>query len=285
MRFTTFAFLSLLAVCALSGSCSDSSGPTTPPPQDTTTVDTPATIYTYTVVNVYPHDRNASTQGLVFDDGFLYEGTGPYAGSSVRKVELETGAVLDIHRLPSNYFGEGIAIREYTVLRGWRIVREKRIVQLTYVEHVGFIYDQATLDSLGLFYYPTEGWGLTYDGANFIMSDGTSMLRFWDPMTFEQVDSLDVFDDSLAVTQLNELEYIKGKIYANVWKTNRVAIISPATGQVEGWIELGGLLRPEDMFPPPGVLNGIAYDRAGDRLFVTGKLWPKLFEVNIVPMP
>jgi glutamine cyclotransferase len=168
-------------------------------------------------------------------------------------------------------FGEGIAIRG------------NRIIELTWRSGIGFIYDKTSFDSLAAFHYPTEGWGITYDGAHFIMSDGTSMLRFWDPVTLAQVDSVRVFDDTLAVTQLNELEYIKGKIYANVWKSERVAIISPQTGRVEGWIDLSGLLTPADKIVPVDVLNGIAYDKDSDRLFVTGKLWPKLFEIQIVP--
>lgn len=265
-------FLVLCVLCTLSTSCSHSSNPTTPPPPaDTTHSDTTAIVYTYNVINVYPHRRDAFTEGLVFENGFLYEGTGGYGGSSIRKVQLETGTVLQMRLLPSTYFGEGITIYE------------NEIIQLTWKSQTGFIYEKASFDSLGSFHYPTEGWGITYDGSRFIMSDGTSMLRFWDPLTFQQVDSVQVFDDTLAVTELNELEYVKGKIYANVWRSERVAIISPQTGQVEGWIELGGLLTRDDKIPPVDVLNGIAYDKDNDRLFVTGKLWPKLFEIKIVP--
>ncbi|MCX5800837.1 MAG: glutaminyl-peptide cyclotransferase [Candidatus Eisenbacteria bacterium] len=271
-RATAFIFAFLLTPYALSTSCSHSCTPViSSSPDDTSFSDTTVTIYTYKVVNVYLHDRNALTEGLVFEDGFLYEGTGGYGGSSIRKVELETGEVLQKHVLPSTYFGEGIAIHG------------DRIIELTYKSCVGFIYDKVSFDSLGTFQYPTQGWGITYDGARLIMSDGTSMLRFWDPITLEQVDSIEVHDDTLAVTQLNELECVEGKIYANVWKSERVAIISPATGRVEGWIELGGLLTDDDKIYPVDVLNGIAYDKDKKRLFVTGKLWPKLFEIEIEP--
>jgi glutamine cyclotransferase len=264
--------VSLIALCVPFTSCSRSPKPiTSPSPEDTTHSDTTVIVYTYNIVNVYPHDRNAFTEGLVFENGFLYEGTGGYGGSSVRKVQLETGTVLQMHLLPTIYFGEGI------------VIHENKIIELTWKSHVGFIFDKTSLDSLGAFYYPTEGWGITYDGTHLIMSDGTSMLRFWDPLTLAQVDSIQVFDDTLAVTELNELEYIKGKIYANVWKSDRVAIISPQTGQVESWIDLSGLLSPGDKVPPIDVLNGIAYDKDNDRLFVTGKWWPKLFEIEIVP--
>jgi glutamine cyclotransferase len=268
----SFTLVSVVALCVLSSSCSRcSKPPTSATPQDTTHSDTTVVIYTYKIINVFSHDINAFTEGLVFDNGFLYEGTGSYGGSSVRKVRLETGEVLQIHRMPTIYFGEGIAIYQ------------NRIVQLTFTSRIGFIYNKASFDSLGAFYYPTEGWGLTYDGTHLIMSDGTSMLRFWNPVTLEQVDSIQVFDDTLAVTQLNELEYVKGKIYANVWKSDRIAIISPQTGRVEGWIDLSGILTFTPQIPAPDVLNGIAYDKDTDRLFVTGKYWPKLFEIMILP--
>jgi glutamine cyclotransferase len=265
-----FLTLALLPVLNAGCSCSDNSKSTRPP----TTVDTTVT-YTYLVVNVYPHDKWAFTQGLVFRDT-LYEGTGTYGGSSIRKVHLETGAVLQIRYLPSIYFfGEGITI--------W----EDKILQLTWRDNVGFIYDWVTFDSLGSFTYPTEGWGLTHDGTHLIMSDGTDWLRFWDPVTFLPVDSIQVYevrpDTTLPVTGLNELEYINGKIYANVYMTDRIAIISPDSGKVEAYIDLAGLLSPEDISIDTGVLNGIAYDEVGGRLFVTGKYWPKLFEIDVVP--
>jgi glutaminyl-peptide cyclotransferase len=272
LRSVTFALVPLVTLGLLAVSCSHcSKPPTVPTLPDTTHSDTTVVIYTYKIVNVFPHDPYAFTEGLVFENGFLYEGTGSYGGSSVRKVRLETGEVLQIHRMPTIYFGEGIAIYQ------------NRIIQLTFTSRVGFIYDKTTFDSLDAFYYPTEGWGLTYDGTHLIMSDGTSMLRFWNPVTLEQVDSIQVFDDTLAVRQLNELEYVKGKIYANVWKSNRIAIISPQTGRVQGWIDLSGILTSVAQIPYPDVLNGIAYDKDTDRLFVTGKYWSELFEIQIVP--
>ena len=251
----------------LAVSCSHTSKPTAPPvPPDTT-----VTFYTYEIVNKFPHSRDAFTEGLLYDGGFLYEGTGGYGGSSIRKVDLTTGAVLQKRMLPTIYFGEGI------------VIHQNRIIELTWSSRIGFIYDKATFDSLDLFHYPTEGWGMTTDGTRLIMSDGTSMLRFWNPATLEQVDSIQVKDRGVPVTVLNELEYIRGKIYSNVWKTDRVAIISPRTGRVEGWIDLSGLLTDEDRILPVDVLNGIAYDSGAGRLFVTGKLWPWLFEIKLVP--
>ena len=227
-------------------------------------------VYTYNITNSYPHDRNAFTEGLVFEDGFLYEGTGHYGNSSLRRVQLETGNVLQIRELSPEFFGEGITIYG------------NEIVQLTWQSHVGFVYDKNSFELLQEFDYPTEGWGVTHDGTRLIMSDGTSTLHFLDPQTFEETGQLEVFDNNGPVTRLNELEYIQGEIYANVWQTDRIAIIAPATGRVVGWIDLVGLLTAEDRSQPVDVLNGIAYDADNDRLFVTGKLWPKLFEIELV---
>ena len=229
--------------------------------------------YTYTVVNVYPHDKTAFTEGLVYDNGFLYEGTGIPGRSQVRREDLLTGTVLQSVDLPSPYFGEGITIFGNT------------IIELTWQSNIGFVYDKLTFALLQTFSYPTEGWGLTHNGKNLIMSDGTATLHFLDPVTFAEVSSLDVYDENGPVPLLNELEYIKGEIYANVWLTDRIARISPVTGQVVGWIDLTGLLSPADIVFPIDVLNGIAYDAKNDRLFVTGKLWPKLFEIDLVPLP
>jgi glutamine cyclotransferase len=228
-------------------------------------------VYTYTVVNTYPHDRSAFTEGLVYEDGVLYEGTGLYGNSSLRRVDLETGDVLQISELPSEYFGEGITIYG------------DEIIQLTYKSHIGFVYDKDSFELLQEFHYSTEGWGITYDGEHLIMSDGTSTLHFLDPQTFEEVGQLGVYGSNGPVTNLNELEYVQGEIYANVWKTDRIARISPETGQVIGWIDLGGLLTAEDRSQPVDVLNGIAYDADNDCLFVTGKLWPKLFQIELIP--
>jgi glutamine cyclotransferase len=212
----------------------------------------------------------AFTQGLVWENGLLYEGTGLVGQSSLRKVALETGAVLQIHLIDPSYFGEGIALYD------------EQIFQLTWQDQIAIVYDKETFEQLDTYHYPTEGWGLTFDGTHLVMSDGTATLYFRDPETFAVVDQVQVHDENGPVVRLNELEYIQGLIYANVWQTDRVAIIDPATGQVVAWIDLAGLLKPEDLIQPVDVLNGIAYDAANDRLFVTGKWWPKLFEIKVV---
>jgi glutamine cyclotransferase len=227
-------------------------------------------VCTVRIVGVFPHDRAAYTQGLVFEDGGFYEGTGLKGESTLRRVALESGEVLQSHSLPSWYFGEGITT--------W----EDRIIQLTWKSGWGFVYDRESFELLDTFDYPTEGWGITHDGAELIMSDGTPTLHFWDPDTFVETGSIEVYDDAGPVTWLNELEYIQGTVYANVWKTERIAVIDPQTGQVTAWIDLRGLLEPEDLIQPVDVLNGIAYDAGSERLFVTGKLWPKLFEIELI---
>jgi glutamine cyclotransferase len=229
----------------------------------------PVPVATYRIVNTYPHDRSAFTQGLVFADDFLYEGTGLRGHSSLRKVDLKTGNILRVRRLPAQFFGEGITIYG------------NRVIQLTWRSRVGFVYDRETFQLLDTFTYPTEGWGITHDGRSLIMSDGTSTLYFLDPQTFQEVNRLEVHTRDGPVSRLNELEYVQGEIYANVWQTDRIAKISPESGEVIGWIDLEGLLRPEDRDRRVDVLNGIAYDVKNDRLFVTGKLWPKLFEIKL----
>jgi glutamine cyclotransferase len=225
----------------------------------------------YRVVNTYPHDRNAFTQGLIFIDGHLYESTGEDGHSSLRMVDLETGRVLQNAPLERKYFAEG--------LTSWG----STLVQLTWMSHIGFVYDRFSFRLLRTFNYDYEGWGLTQDGKNLIESDGSTTLRFLDPVTFREVRRIEVADHGHPVQELNELEYIHGEIYANVWHTDRIARISPATGHVLGWIDLSGLL-PADQHPgPEAVLNGIAYDAEHDRLFVTGKLWPLLFEIKVIP--
>lgn len=230
-----------------------------------------APVSSYSVVQVYPHDANAFTQGLFYRDGYLYESTGLEGHSSLRRTELETGHVVQSVNVPPPYFAEGIA--------AWG----DRIMQLTWVSHVAFIYDVATLQKRGEFRYAGEGWGLTHDERNLIMSDGTDTLRYLDPLTFRVVRKLRVKDGTQPVINLNELEYINGEIFANVWQSDAIARISPITGRVNSWVDLSGLLPAKDHTPETDVLNGIAYDAKNNRLFVTGKRWPKLFEIKIVP--
>lgn len=232
----------------------------------------PVPVYGYKVVRSYPHDRQAFTQGLQYLDGVLYEGTGMNGESGIRKVRLETGEVLQMRPLDAKYFGEGIVVWKHD------------LVQLTWQSGIGFVYDRDTFEPRRTFTYAGEGWGLTHDGTRLIMSDGsaTGTLRYLDPQTLRQTGKLIVLDNGRPVAHLNELEFIKGEIYANVWNTNRIARISPKTGQVTGWIDLHGLLDPREA-AGTDVLNGIAYDAAKDRLFVTGKRWPRVFEIQLVP--
>jgi len=225
----------------------------------------------YRVVHAYPHDPNAYTQGLLFLDGHLYESTGLNGRSSLRMVDLETGRVLQSAPLPSQYFAEGLAAWGST------------LVQLTWQNHVAFVYDRFSFRQLRTISYPWEGWGLTADSQSLILSDGTSTLRFLDPADFHELREVTVKDHGRPVDQLNELEYIRGEVYANVWHTDRIARIAPITGKVLGWIDLTGLLPEDQRSDPEAVLNGIAYDADRGRLFVTGKLWPRLFEIEVVP--
>lgn len=232
----------------------------------------PAPTYTYRVLAAYPHDPNAFTQGLQWFEGDLYEGTGLYGRSSLRRVDLATGTVLQLVDLPAQYFGEGI-----TVLGD-------RIFQLTWQEQTGFIYDRETFAQIGEFSYATEGWGLTYDGEHLLMSDGSATIYRLDTDSLDVIDQFDVRDGDTPVVRLNELEMVGDELFANIWQTDRIARIDPVGGQVTGWIDLGGLLA-QSPFPisgPVDVLNGIAYDAATDRLWVTGKLWPALFEIELV---
>ncbi len=239
-------------------------------PGTTTELSQEKTFYTFRIVDVYPHQTDAFTQGLVFEDGVLYEGTGLQGKSSLRKVELETGRVLHRYDLPEAYFGEGITIYQ------------DMIIQLTWKSGKGFIYNKNDFNLLSEFTYPTEGWGITHNGKTLFMSDGTSTIYFLDPLNLETTGSIEVHDDGVPVDRLNELEYINGRIYSNIWQTDRIAIINPEDGAVTGWIDLTGLLQTQDYSGPADVLNGIAYDKQGDRLFVTGKLWPYLFEIEMV---
>lgn len=233
-------------------------------------MDLRAPVWGYRVVEEYPHDPEAYTQGLVVSDGVLYEGTGQTGQSTLRRVELETGEVQQSRALDDEHFGEGIA------------VVEERIFQLTWVTETCFVYDRETFELLETFTYTGEGWGLTTDGERLVMSDGTNRLVFRDPATFAELGAIDVWDGDVPVLRLNELEYVNGEIWANVYTTDQIARIDPATGQVTGWIDLTGLLTEEEAARAE-VLNGIAYDAAADRVFVTGKDWPKLFEIELVP--
>ncbi len=220
------------------------------------------------ILKTYPHDPHAFTQGLEYFDGFLYESTGETGQSSVRKVDLESGKVLQKVDLGREYFGEGL-----TIFRG-------KIYQLTWLSKIGFVYDMKSFRKLRDFHYYGEGWGLTHDGSNLILSDGTNVLRFLDPETLAVTRTLEVYAGKEAVTKLNELEYIGNDIYSNVWHENRIARIDARTGQVRDWIDLSALAAQEQK-EPEGVLNGIAFDAARRRFFVTGKDWAHLFEVQI----
>ena len=257
MKIAARAFLVLSAVAFLAAA-----------PSTQRRAPSSAPVAGYRVVHVFPHDPQAFTQGLVYLDGFLYEGTGLNGQSTIRKVRLENGEILQMQKLDAQYFGEGIAVLGGTVF------------ELTWQSGIGFLYDRTSFQRKGSFTYRGEGWGLTHDGSRLIMSDGSAYLRFLDPATQKELSRLLVTDGGKPVVNLNELEYVKGEVFANVWQTDRIARISPKTGRVAGWIDLKGLLSARDA---QGVdwLNGIAYDASGDRLFVTGKLWPKLFEIQI----
>jgi glutaminyl-peptide cyclotransferase len=225
----------------------------------------------YQVVHAYPHDQSAFTQGLLYLDGHLYESTGLEGQSSLRMDDLETGKILQFAPLAANYFGEGLA--------AWG----SELIQLTWQNHVAIVYDRFSFRQLRTFDYPGEGWGLTADDKTLILSDGTATLRFLDPATFREVRRVTVKSHGVPVTKLNELEYIHGEIYANIWYSDRIVRISPRDGTVLGFIDLAGLLPASQRANSGAVLNGIAYDSAHDRLFVTGKLWPKIFEIRINP--
>lgn len=251
----------VIAALVLLSVCGSFAFAASPPPA--------APVQGYELVRVYPHARDAFTQGLIYLDGFLYESTGLNGASSVRKVDLVTGRVLQKQDVDGRYFGEG--------LTHWG----PNLIQLTWRNGVGFVYERDSLRPRQSFRYAGEGWGLTQDGRRLIMSDGSATLRFLDPLTFKETHALGVRDGGRPVTMLNELEYVRGEIYANVLGSDRIARISPSTGQVLGWIDLTGLLSPAERTGTVGELNGIAYDDKRDRLFVTGKRWPKLFEIRV----
>ena len=228
-------------------------------------------VYGYEIKATFPHDTGAYTEGLFYLKGFLYEATGMWGRSGLRKVRLKDGAVVQSVTLPPNLFGEGIV--------NWG----PEIVSLTWQNHIGFRWDLASLRQIGTFHYEGEGWALTQNGQNLIMSDGTPELRVLDPKTLAEVRRIRVTAEGRPVANLNELEWVKGEILANIWQTSRIARIDPRTGAVKGWIDLSGLPETEHLADPDAVLNGIAYDAARDRLFVTGKDWPHLYEIKLTP--
>jgi glutamine cyclotransferase len=253
--------------------CTGQTGDARTPNNNVVAVAIPPRQQDYRVVNTYPHDPEAWTQGLFFHNGSLYECTGQEGHSTVREVEITTGTVKRQAKMSDEYFGEGC------VLIG------DHLYQLTWQNKKGFIYDRATFNKLSEWTYTHEGWGLTYDGTNLILSDGTSSLRFINPRTLAVIRTVEVKDNGVAIDNLNELEMYKGELLANIWLQDSIARIDPATGTVNGWIVLKGLLPDSERnrYDSVDVLNGIAYDSTGDRLFVTGKRWPKLYEIKLVP--
>lgn len=240
-----------------------------PPPLASDQAASTAPVQTYTVINTYPHDPKAFTQGLEFHDGYLYESTGLRGQSTLRKVELSSGRVMRRVNLPEQYFGEGIAIIE------------DRIYMLTWQSQTGFIFDLATFERMGRFTYAGEGWGLVYNGTHLIMSDGTHLLRFLDPISLEVVRTQPVLADGKPVARLNELEWIEGELWANLFQSDRIARIDAESGTVLAWVDAGGLLNETPVRGRVDVLNGIAYDTANERIFLTGKWWPALFEIDV----
>jgi glutamine cyclotransferase len=227
-------------------------------------------VYSYEVLNSWPHDAEAYTQGLVFHDGALFESTGLRGSSSLRRVELKTGKVKKKVEVSRAYFAEGMTIFQ------------DKIFQLTWQEQKGFVYDLKKFKQEGEFTYEGQGWGLTHDNHSLILSDGTNRIRFLDPVTFQVQRTISVYDNGQALTELNELEYIKGEIYANIWKSDRIVRLDPNTGKINAWIDMTGLHHIGDGSDAENCLNGIAYDAETDRLFVTGKRWPKVFEIKLV---
>jgi len=223
----------------------------------------------YKVIKTYPHDKTAYTQGLLFSDGIFYESTGLNGQSSLRKVKIETGEVLKYYKLAENIFGEGL------------VLFNDKLIQISWQNQTGFVYNKETFAVEHEFKYPTEGWGITTDGKNLIMSDGSNTLYFYNPETFEEISRIDVYDNVGIVKNLNELEYINDEIYANIYQTDKIARINPVNGKVIAYINLENLLPESDRSPDTDVLNGIAYDAKTKRLWVTGKRWSKLFEIKI----
>lgn len=260
--------LLILALSLVSLQCNGSTNTNTPP-KDPALENAVVPKFGYQIVNIYPHDPNAFTQGLIYLDGKMIESTGQEGQSSLRSVELQTGKILKKVDVPVPYFAEGVALLN------------NKIYQLTWIHQLGFIYDAQTLEKIGQFNYSGEGWGLASDGRSLLLSDGSNRIRFLDPDSFNVTKTIAVVDGKTPINELNELEYVNGEIYANVWHDDRIAVVDPESGRVKAWIDLTGLLQPGDVTDPEAVLNGIAFDQASNRLFVTGKLWPRLFEIKI----
>ena len=267
-------FLAILLLLPAGGCQRDggsiASAPAQPAEQGTLTAPVRVVSYRYEVVKVYPHDPKAFTQGLLYHNGYLYESTGLNGQSSLRRVDLETGEIRQQLDVPATYFAEGLALFD------------RRLYQLTWQSRLGFVYDLESFQLQRTFNYRGEGWGLAQDSRMLILSDGTSRLRFLDPETFDLRREVEVLDGDSPVTQLNELEFIRGDLWANIWQSDRLVRINPESGRVTGWVNLAGLLPAADRLRGVDVLNGIAWDEAGQRLFVTGKLWPKLFEIRLL---
>lgn len=264
MRWLIASFM-LCVACSQAPEAAPSSAAPPPPP----------TVLHYSVVKQFPHDPECYTQGLTFDGGKLFESGGQYGRSSLREVELDTGKLKRNHIVPAEFFAEGMTI-----------VGDK-IYQLTYKEGQCLVYDKAKFDVVKSFRYEGEGWGLTYDGKNLLMSDGSAEIRVLDPETFKELKRIQVTDGGNPVQLLNELEFVDGVLYANIYLTDRIARIDPTTGRVTGWLDLAGILD-RNKLPATSkaeVLNGIAYEPSAKRLFVTGKYWPTLFEIKLVDQP
>lgn len=269
-RLRVAGIVLILAVSLVSLHCNGGGTNTNTPAKDPAAGNAAVATFGYQIVNIWPHDPHAFTQGLIFLDGKLIESTGQAGRSSLRSVELQTGKILKKVDVPEPFFAEGAALLN------------NKIYQLTWEHQRGFIYDAQSLEKIGEFNYTGEGWGLATDGRSLLLSDGSNRIRFLDPAdSFRVTKTIAVTDGRTPINELNELEYVNGEIYANVWHDDRIAVIDPENGRVKSWIDLTGLLQPGDVSDPEAVLNGIAYDQASDRLFVTGKLWPRLFEIKI----
>jgi glutamine cyclotransferase len=273
MSSRPFSLALILALTLATPACAQQPAPAAAPANNAAAAPEPApAIYGYRIVHTYPHDPRAFTQGLFYLDGRLYESTGQVGQSTIRNVHFEDGRVLQSVPIPPGLFGEGI------------VNFGNEIVSITWQGGNGYRWDLATLRQTGEWHYSGEGWGLTQNGTDIIMSDGTSAIRFLDPVTLNERRRITVTLQGVELTELNELEWVNGEIYANIWQTPRIARIDPASGRVTGIIDLSGIAS-ENTASPDAVLNGIAYDRQGDRLFVTGKLWPRLYEIDLVPAP